>query len=63
MRIDVGTTKAPDDSRPTLPGERVYYCRDCGEFIHSTGDDPRRCPTPGCRRPNGFGRHTDDQRP
>lgn len=40
-------------------GGRNYFCRTCGRYtaVEANAPDPRRCSTPGCSRPFGFGRH------
>jgi len=49
------SAKAAGSSLPE-PGNAVWFCRICGEFIHAPkGRPPRRCPTPGCTRREPFG--------
>ncbi len=40
-----------------LPDYDNYFCRDCRHIVHVRKGSPgfRECPTPGCRRPTGFG--------
>lgn len=40
---------------------RAWFCLYCNEFIKAREGEPppRACPTPGCRRPGGFGKYAE----
>jgi len=48
------------DREPGAPG---WFCRHCRTIHAKRGDDLRECPTPGCTRPDGFGRYAARPRP
>jgi len=47
----------------TRDGEPGWFCMFCRTIHPKRGVDLRECPTPGCRRPTGFGRYGDTPRP
>ncbi|GMU66521.1 MAG: hypothetical protein AMXMBFR36_27950 [Acidobacteriota bacterium] len=51
--------------RGYVHGARNYYCRECGAYttVGPNEPDPKRCATPGCQRPYGFGRHVPVEAP
>lgn len=51
----VATTNAPRGAFD--PGRVNFYCLNCRSFVVSPPgtDSMRACPTPGCKRPTGFG--------
>jgi hypothetical protein len=56
--MSTGTVHAPSGPiGSNLPAFDNYYCRDCNRIVHVRKGSPgfRACPTPGCRRPTGFG--------
>jgi hypothetical protein len=56
VRIDVPMS-GPAPSGSVTPDMDTYFCRWCQSFVFAPKGSPglRACPTPGCRRPNGFG--------
>ena len=58
MSLGSVTTSGPTPGTGAYQhGATNYFCRWCGGYtsVKANAPDPKKCATPGCRRPDGFG--------
>ena len=56
--MSTGAVSTPAGPGGAFDASRVnFYCLNCRRFVLAPpgADSMRECPTPGCRRPTGFG--------
>lgn len=64
--MSTGTVLHPATPRGSfVEGRANFFCRDCRSFVAAPAgaESMRECPTPGCRRPTGFGAFAKVPRP